>query len=50
MSAAYRVMEFKTAACTVACPLELGATSRAAPELIDALRSIGTTWGSPSVA
>lgn len=46
VSAAYRVMEFKTAAYTVARPLELGATlASGSPELIDALRSIGHDLG-----
>lgn len=43
---AYRVMEFKTAAYTVARPLELGATLAGAPEsLIVTLRSVGRDLG-----
>ncbi|MGV9826203.1 MULTISPECIES: polyprenyl synthetase family protein [unclassified Gordonia (in: high G+C Gram-positive bacteria)] len=46
VAAAYRVMEFKTAAYTVARPLELGATLAGAPEtLIDDLRSVGRDLG-----
>ncbi len=46
VDAAYRVMEFKTAAYTVARPLELGATLAAAPQgLIDDLRSVGHDLG-----
>ncbi|QHN31424.1 polyprenyl synthetase family protein [Gordonia amarae] len=46
VSAAYRVMEFKTAAYTVARPLELGATlAGGSVELINALRSIGHDLG-----
>lgn len=44
--AAYRVMEFKTAAYTVARPLELGArVAGASEELIDQLRSVGHDLG-----
>ncbi|WP_238423426.1 polyprenyl synthetase family protein [Gordonia sp. 'Campus'] len=44
--AAYRVMEFKTAAYTVARPLELGARLAGAPEdLVAQLRSIGHDLG-----
>ncbi len=46
VSAAYRVMEFKTAAYTVARPLELGATlAGGSPALINALRSVGHDLG-----
>ncbi|MEE4023190.1 polyprenyl synthetase family protein [Gordonia sp. PKS22-38] len=46
MDSAYRVMEFKTAAYTVARPLELGATLAGAPEtLIADLRSVGHDLG-----
>ncbi|MFT4044784.1 MAG: polyprenyl synthetase family protein [Gordonia sp. (in: high G+C Gram-positive bacteria)] len=46
VAAAYRVMEFKTAAYTVARPLELGATLAGAPDtLIDELRSVGHDLG-----
>ncbi|MCR5977241.1 polyprenyl synthetase family protein [Gordonia jinghuaiqii] len=45
-AAAYRVMEFKTAAYTVARPLELGARLAGAPEdLVTRLRSIGHDLG-----
>ena len=44
--AAYRVMEFKTAAYTVARPLELGARMAGASEqLVSSLRSIGHDLG-----
>ena len=44
--AAYRVMEFKTAAYTVARPLELGARAAGASEqLVDHLRSVGHDLG-----
>jgi geranylgeranyl diphosphate synthase, type I len=46
VDAAYRVMRFKTAAYTVARPLELGATlASAPPALISDLRSIGHDLG-----
>nr|WP_202422012.1 polyprenyl synthetase family protein [Gordonia sp. SID5947] len=46
VGAAYRVMRFKTAAYTVARPLELGATLASAPApLISDLRSIGHDLG-----
>ncbi|AZG43690.1 polyprenyl synthetase family protein [Gordonia insulae] len=46
IDAAYRVMEFKTAAYTVARPLELGATlACASPALIGDLRSVGHDLG-----
>ncbi|GAA3691662.1 polyprenyl synthetase family protein [Gordonia hankookensis] len=46
VDAAYRVMRFKTAAYTVARPLELGATLASAPaSLIGDLRSIGHDLG-----
>ncbi|MFW0792868.1 polyprenyl synthetase family protein [Gordonia sp. CPCC 205515] len=45
-ASALRVMEFKTAAYTVARPLELGATLASAPSsLITALRSVGHDLG-----
>lgn len=46
VDAAYRVMQFKTAAYTVARPLELGATlASAPPTLISDLRSVGHDLG-----
>lgn len=46
IGAAYRVMEFKTAAYTVARPLELGATlAGASPRLVGDLRTIGHDLG-----
>ncbi len=46
IGAAYRVMRFKTAAYTVARPLELGATLAGAPAgLIEDLRSVGHALG-----
>ncbi|MXP21106.1 polyprenyl synthetase family protein [Gordonia sp. HNM0687] len=46
VDAAYRVMEFKTAAYTVARPLELGASLAGAPQtLIGDLRSVGHDLG-----
>ncbi|MGC4934953.1 polyprenyl synthetase family protein [Gordonia sp. DT30] len=46
VESAYRVMEFKTAAYTVARPLELGARMAGAPdELLDDLRSVGHDLG-----
>ncbi|GAB90411.1 polyprenyl synthetase family protein [Gordonia rhizosphera] len=46
IGAAYRVMRFKTAAYTVARPLELGATLAGAPAgLIEDLRSVGHDLG-----
>ncbi len=46
VESAYRVMEFKTAAYTVARPLELGARMAGGPaELLDDLRSVGHDLG-----
>lgn len=46
VESAYRVMEFKTAAYTVARPLELGARMAGAPAvLLDDLRSVGHDLG-----
>ncbi|MGW0036075.1 polyprenyl synthetase family protein [Gordonia sp. NPDC003376] len=46
VESAYRVMEFKTAAYTVARPLELGARMAGAPDpLITELRSVGNDLG-----
>ncbi|MFW0787071.1 polyprenyl synthetase family protein [Gordonia sp. CPCC 206044] len=46
IESAYRVMQFKTAAYTVARPLELGATLAGAPAgLVDDLRSVGHDLG-----